>query len=211
MKQDASRTASDISPERPGRTGLVRSGGLRTVAATALLVAITAGWAAYPLSTGRAGTRIAVIVAVVSAVASIGRLVLTTIPRQSIMLPGRSAELLVSPFSSVPWAEVFVVAALVLEALHRAQPWHTGILGIALLGYLFAVHLAETGARPAVLRPQLPAIAAGIGLLALAVGTASLPGTTTGTGVAALRIAAIVAAVLAAGLALPVVGSSRQP
>ena len=62
-----------------------------------------------------------------------------------------------------------------LEALHRSRAWHTGLLGAALLAYLFAVHLAESRARLAVLRPQAPLIAAGLGLLALAAGAAALP------------------------------------
>ena len=95
------------------------------------------------------------------------------------------------------------VAVLVLEALHRSPPWHTGVLGAALLGYLFASHLAESRARPAVLRPQVPLIAAGLGLLALAVGAAALP---SGTGSAAevLALLAAVAAIAVAGLVVPV-------
>jgi hypothetical protein len=102
----------------------------------------------------------------------------------------------------LPWAEGMVVAVLVLEALHRSPPWHTGLLGAALLAYLFATHLAETGARPAVLRPQAPLIAAGLGLLALAVGAAMLP---TGTGSAGdlIAVLAALAAIVVGGLALP--------
>ena len=102
-----------------------------------------------------------------------------------------------------PWAEGMVVAVLVLEALHRSPPWHTGLLGAALLAYLFASHLAESRARPAVLRPQAPLIAAGLGLLALAVGAAALP---SGTGSAAevLALVAAVAVIAVAGLAIPV-------
>jgi hypothetical protein len=91
---------------------------------------------------------------------------------------------------------------LVLEALHRSPPWHTGLLGAALLAYLFATHLAETQARPSVLRPQAPLIAAGLGLLALAVGAATLP---AGTGSTAdlIAVLAALAAVVVGGLALP--------
>jgi len=62
------------------------------------------------------------------------------------------------------------------QALHPARPWHTALLGLALLAFLFAVHLAETRAEPAVLRGQLPLIAAGVGLMALSIGAAALPG-----------------------------------
>jgi hypothetical protein len=98
----------------------------------------------------------------------------------------------------------------VLEALHPARPWHTGVLGLALLAYLLAVHLAESGARPVVLWPQLPVIAAGLGLLALAVGAASLPQIAPGPTTTGLRILAIVAVVIAAALAVPLGGPRRQ-
>jgi len=100
-----------------------------------------------------------------------------------------------------PWAEGLVIATLVLEALHHSRPWHTGLLGAALLAYLLAVHLAESRARLAVLRPQAPLLAAGVGLLALAVGAAMLPAT-TGSAADLMAILAALAAVAAGGLAL---------
>ena len=96
-----------------------------------------------------------------------------------------------------------LVAALALEALHPSRPWHTGLLGAALLAYLFAVHLAESRARMAVLRPQAPLIAAGLGLLALSVGAAMLPAA-TGSPANLLAVLAGVAAVAVAGLVIPV-------
>ena len=39
----------------------------------------------------------------------------------------------------------------------------SGLLGVALLAYLFAVHLAESRAGLAVLRPQVPLLAVGLG------------------------------------------------
>jgi hypothetical protein len=84
------------------------------------------------------------------------------------------------------------------------------LLTVALLGYLLAVHLAETGAQPAVLRPQLPLLAAGLALAALAVGAAALPALPAGSVSSVIRMVAATAAVLAAGLVLPVwVGSRR--
>jgi hypothetical protein len=106
------------------------------------------------------------------------------------------------------WAEGVVLGALVLEALHPARPWHTAMLGVALVAYLLATHLAESGGGPrdtaAVLRGQAPVLAAGLGLLVLAAGSAALPSAGTGTAGAWLRAAAAVAAVLACALALPV-------
>jgi hypothetical protein len=96
------------------------------------------------------------------------------------------------------------IAAAALEALHPAKAWHTGVLGVALLGYLFAVHLAETGAGPRVLRPQLGLLAAGVGLMALAVGAAALPTLPSGTASSVIRYAAIAAAVIAGALTFPI-------
>jgi hypothetical protein len=92
------------------------------------------------------------------------------------------------------------IAVLVLEALHPARPWHTVVLGVAVLGFLLALHLAESAAGPAVLRPQLPLIAAGLGLAAVSAGAALLPAAGSGW----LTVVAAAAAVLVAALALPV-------
>ena len=101
----------------------------------------------------------------------------------------------------MPWAEGLVIAVLVLEALHRPRPWHTALLGVALVAYLLAVHLAESAARPAVLRPQAPLLAAGLGLLVLAAAAAMLPAE-TGTAAELMAVLAAVAAVAVGGLAL---------
>ncbi len=108
----------------------------------------------------------------------------------------------------LPWAEGVLLGALVLEALHPARPWHTAMLGVALVAYLLATHLAESGSGPgetaAVLRGQAPVLAAGAGLLVLAAGSAVLPSAGTGMAGGWLRAAASVAAVLAFALCLPV-------
>ena len=74
------------------------------------------------------------------------------------------------------------MAVLVLETLHKSRPWHTAVLAVALTGYLLAVHLAETQASVSILRAQLPLLGAGVGLTALAVGAAALPGLAAGPG-----------------------------
>jgi hypothetical protein len=78
---------------------------------------------------------------------------------------------------------------------------------VALIAYLLATHLAESAGGPgeatAVLRGQLPVLAAGLGLLVLAAASALLPLAGTGLAGGWLRAAAAVAAVLACALALP--------
>jgi hypothetical protein len=77
---------------------------------------------------------------------------------------------------SLPWADLTIVATVVLEALHSSRPWHTAVLGAGLTGYLLAAHLSESGAGASVLRPQLPLLGAGIGLTASSPGWSSRPG-----------------------------------
>jgi hypothetical protein len=186
----------------------------RSTTAAALLTAAVIAWSAFPLGAGGRGTRVALIAAVVAGLLGVAQLVVISVPplRSADLstILERNADRLLGFIRGAPWAEIAVVAVLALEALHPARPWHTGLLGVALLGYLLAVHLAETRARPAVLRAQLPVIAAGIGLLALAIGATTLPGLGAGQAGTTVRIIAIVAAVAAAGLAVPVNGSKRR-
>jgi hypothetical protein len=177
----------------------------RTTGAAALLAAACVAWSALPLRHGGLAATF-LVVAIACALLSVARLALGRAPDEAatyLNTVQQSARSVGDLIRQSPWAEGMVVAVLVLEALHRSPAWHTGLLGAALLAYLFASHLAESRARLAVLRPQAPLIAAGLGLLALAVGAAALP---SGTGSAAgvLAVLAAVAAVAVAGLVLPV-------
>jgi len=115
----------------------------------------------------------------------------------------RTIDYVLTVIRGLPWAEVMAVAVMLLEVLHRSAPWHTGLLGVPLLGYLLAVHLAETRTGIRVLRAQLPPIAAGIGLAALAVGIAELPALPGGVLSPAIRVIAATVAVVAGGLGIP--------
>jgi hypothetical protein len=176
----------------------------RAAGAAGLLAAACVAWSASPLSgTGGLGG-VLLAVAVACAALSIARLVLGTAPGEPLVYLNpvlRVGRFAAGYVRETPWAEGLVIAALVLEALHRSRPWHTGLLGVALLAYLLAVHLAESRARPAVLRPQAPLLAAGLGLLALAVGAAMLPAV-SGSAADLMAILAALAAVAVGGLAL---------
>jgi len=87
--------------------------------------------------------------------------------------------------------------------MHRSRPWHTAVLGAALIAYLLATHLAESDASPGVLRPQVRVLAVGAGLLALGAGAGMLPATGPGPGAALLRLVAAGALIAAAALVLP--------
>jgi hypothetical protein len=176
----------------------------RATAASGLLAAACVVWAAVPLSGAGPLGPVVLAAAVACAALSVARLALGAAPGDAVVYLNPvlgAARLLARMVRRGPWAEGLVIAALALEALRRSPPWHTGLLGAALLAYLLAVHLAESRARPAVLRPQAPLLAAGAGLLALAVGAAMLPAT-TGSAADLMAILAALAAVAAGGLAL---------
>jgi hypothetical protein len=176
----------------------------RTVGAACLLAAACVAWSATPLPGPPALGQVILAVAASGAVLSVIRLALGPVPGDSRVYLNpvlHAVRELADLVRRVPWAEGMVVAVLILEALHRPRPWHTGLLGVALVAYLLAVHLAESRARLAVLRPQAPLLAAGLGLLALAVAAAMLPAE-TGTTAELMAVLAAVAAVAVGGLAL---------
>ena len=176
----------------------------RTIAASGLLAAACVVWAAVPLSGARSIGPVVLAAAVACAAQSVARLALGAAPGDPVVYLNpvvHAWRLQTRIVRRWLWAEGLVVAALVLEALHRSRPWHTGLLSAALLAYLLAVHLAESRARLAVLRPQVPLLAAGLGLVALAVGAAMLPAV-TGSAADLMAILAAVAAVAVGGLAL---------
>ncbi len=193
-------------PQRAERSARFPASGL---AAAAVLAAGVIFWAAFPLS-GSVDMRLALAVAIVGGVMSVAQLAAAAItPRETDTLPGfsvgeRITRQLFGLVKALPWAELMTVAVAVLEALHRGHAWHTAVLGIALTGYLLAVHLAETRASARVLRGQLPLLGIGAGLTALSVGAAALPGLPPGSAGAVVRIAAAIIAVVAAGLTVPV-------
>jgi hypothetical protein len=184
-----------------------------TIAVAAVLAAGCVTWAAAPVHRGGGGTEVVLIAAITTAALSIIRLAIAGLPRLAVPFlasPVRqAADSAAEAVGAVPWAEGMLVAVLGLEALHPARPWHTGLLGLALLGYLFATHLAETKARPGVLRGQLPLVAAGLGLLALAVGAAALPGHPSGAAALLATAVTVVATVIVVALVLP--GTGRGP
>jgi hypothetical protein len=184
----------------------------RVVGAVAALAAAAVAWAALPMGDASRGARPALIIAVVSAAASMGQLVVRMLAGRPVPAD-RQAELYLPPVIEAarrawagavafPWPQVMIVAVVALEALHPSRAWHTAILGVVLLGFLLVLHLAESGTGPSVLRRQLPLITAGVCLAVLSASAALLPA--TGAGSDWLVAIAAVAAVIAAGLALPV-------
>jgi hypothetical protein len=134
-------------------------------------------------------------------------LIAVPVPEDSFLLPGplRTWLRFLEALRQVPWEEGAVAAVLWLEVLHASRPWHTAVLGAALVAYLLATHLAESGSLPRVLRPHTRVLAAGAVLLALGAGAGMLPAAAPGAGSALLRLVAAGALIAAAGLVLPYV------
>jgi hypothetical protein len=176
-----------------------------TIAAILLGVACTV-WAEVPGPAG-GGAAFVLFLAIVCLVGGSLRLVLAgvPIPDDVFLLPtGLQLWLTFLRYLRLPpWEEGLVIAVLWLEVIHSSRPWHTAVLGAALIAYLMTVHLAESGARPAALRPQAPALAAGACLLAAGAGIAMLPAVTPSAGSTLLRTVAALAVVAAAALVLP--------
>jgi hypothetical protein len=189
------------------RAGRLASWPTPAAIATAALAAAVTAWSALPLHTGGAGTRVALIFTIAATVLSMARLAVAAVPpladRELATLPERLAEGVLDLLRTAQWAEGVIVGALVLEALHPSRPWHTALLGVALLAYLLAIHLAETRTRPGALRAQLPIIAAGCGLLAVAVGVAYLPALPSGASSVLILSVAIIATVVIAAMSVP--------
>ena len=194
------------------RTAAIRGGAIR--GAAVLLGAGCVVWATAPL-VHKGYADFALFLAILGVTAGALRLALAAVPvpEDNYLLPGplRVWLRLLETLRLVPWEEGALVAILWLEVLHRAWPWHTALLGAALIGYLLATHLAESGASPEALRPQVRVLAVGAGLLALGAGAGMVPAVGPGAGSALLRVVAAGALIAAAGLVLPYVAAPGPP
>jgi hypothetical protein len=174
--------------------------------AVALLGAGSVVWAAAPL-VHTALASWALVLAIIGVAAGALRLVVSwvPVPEDNYLLPApaRAVLWLLQVLRSVPWEEGALMAIVWLEVLHPSRPWHTAVLGAALIAYLLAAHLAESDASPRALRPQAWLLAAGAALLAVGAGAGMLPAAAPGAGSALLRLVAAGALIVAAGLVLP--------
>ena len=178
--------------------------------AAVLLGAACVAWTAVPpRHTGLAA--LALVVSIIAVVAGALRLALADVPQPEEgffpTAPVRAWLTFLAVLRGLPWEEIAVVALLWLEVQHPARtwsPWHTAALGLGLVAYLLAVHIAESGAPAGrLLRRQAKVLLAGACLLALGAGFAMLPAAAPGAGSALLRVLAAAAVVAAAALVLP--------
>ena len=190
--------------------------GAALLAGPGLLGAGCVVWAAVPLIHARYQT-IALALASLGVVAGALRLALAEIAvAEDTYLQTAAVQFWIRALKvvrQVPWEEGTLVAVLWLEVLHPARPWHTAMLGAGLIAYLLATHLAESGASPGVLRPQVRVLALGAGLLAPGAGAGMVAAAGPGAGSALLRLVAAGALITAAVLVLPHVArrETRRP
>jgi hypothetical protein len=187
-------------------TRLASAVGMR--AAAVLLGAGCLIWAALPAAHGGwAGFTLTLAIAGVAAGGLRLALAAVPVPDESYWpSPGvRAWRAFLDMMRQVPWEEGAVIGIVWLEVLHPSRPWHTAVLGAGLIAYLLVVHLAESDARLATLRPQARVLGLGAVLLALGAGAGMLPAVGPGAGSALLRLVAAGALIAAAGLVLPYV------
>ena len=181
---------------------------------SALLGAGCVAWAAAPLIRTRYAD-LALFLASLGVAAGALRLALAEIPvpEDTYVLTAAMRFWLrfLAILRLVPWEEGARIAILWLEVQHPARPWHTALLGAALIAYLLAAHLAESGASARVLRPQVRVLAVGAALLALGAGAAMVPAAGPGAGSALPRLVAAGALIAAAVLVLPYVARGDSP
>jgi hypothetical protein len=196
---------------------VIRAAATRAAATWTAPVLLGAGcvvWAAVPPApSGWAG--FALFLAILGVAAGALRLAVAAVPTPEdnylLSAPVRAWLKFLEILRLVPWEEGALVAILWLEVLHPVPPWHTAVLGAALISYLLATHLDESGASPEALRPQVRVLAIGAGLLALGAGAGMIPAVGPGPGSALLRLVAAGALIIAAGLVLPYVAAPRPP
>ena len=197
-----------IGPIRlgPVAVGPVEAGAVAIRVAAGLLGTGCVIWSTAPL-VHKGQANLALILAICGVAGGWLRLILAgvPVPEDSFLLPPPLQAWLrfLEALRQVPWEEGAVIAIVWLEVLHSSRPWHTAVLGAALIAYLLTTHLAESDASPGTLRPQVRVLAVGAGLLALGAGAGMLPATGPGAGAALLRLVAAAALIAAAALVLP--------
>jgi hypothetical protein len=206
-------TTGPAATADPAATPAVRptswhAGGLAAVAgprlAALLLGAACVVWTASPLRPGGLAET-ALVIAITAVTAGALRLAFTEVPvpEEQYFYSGwqQAWTTFLGLLRALPWEELAAVALLWLEIQHPLRPWHTFALGAALVAYLLATHIAESGAEAGpLLRRQARLLVAGACLLALGAGLAMIPAAAPGAGSAVLRVIAAVAVVAAAAL-----------
>jgi hypothetical protein len=181
---------------------------VKSIVAVALLGTTCTLWSAIPLDgTGAPGVLL-VVVAAICVFAGVLRLVRKDAVRgKPSLFPGVLVSLADGADAlllRLGWETGAALAVVVLETLHHSRPWHTGLLGVAVVCYLLAVNQAEAAVPAGVFRGQAKMLVTSLGLLAMVTGVAMVPSARTGALSGWLEVVAALAAMAAGGLALPV-------
>jgi hypothetical protein len=181
---------------------------MRRAGRATLLGAACTAWSAIPLQgTGGLGVLLVVVAAICVGAGALRLLRKDSAPEGPAFLLGLWARLAESANAALvraDWESGAAVALLVLEALHPSRPWHTGVLGAALICYLLMVHQAESAIPPRLFHGQTKVLLTSLALLAMATGVAMLPSAGPGGLSAWLEDLAALSAVTAGALALPI-------
>jgi len=180
---------------------------MKQVLAITLLGAACTFWSSQPLrGTGFLGPLFVVLASACVAGGAL-RVARKEVDREDrLFLPGLLLRLGYAAddvLNAVGWESGSVVCIIVLEALHPSRPWHSGVLGVALMCYLLAVHRGESTIAVGFLRGQVRFLGLGLASLALASALATIPSAGTGGLSAGLEAVAALAALAAVALALP--------
>jgi hypothetical protein len=178
---------------------------VRYIVAVALLGAFCVVWAAVPMKgTGAPGV-ILLAVATTCVAAGLLRLVRKdTGQGERYVFPGPFMRFALSAndlLLRAGWETGAAVSVVVLEAVHPSRPWHTGLLAIAVVAYLLAVHRAESVVPAAVFRGQARVMLTSLALVVVVTAIAMVPSSAAQSGW--LEILAALAAMTAGALALP--------
>jgi hypothetical protein len=204
MTQTPAAQQAAAAPARP-RAGIASAAGSRLAAI--FLGAACIAWTATPVLHG-GEAQAALVIAIIAVTGGALRLAFADIPQpeDQFFLPGyvRAWLMFLAMLRAFAWEETAVVAIGWLEIQHTARPWPTAALGVGLLAYLLATHVAESGAQASpLLRRHAKLLIVGACLLALGAGFAMIPVTSPGAGSALLRVIAAAAVIAATVLVFP--------
>lgn len=181
---------------------------MRNIIAVVLLGAACVLWSAVPLGGAGWAARPLLVVAGTCVLIGVLRLVRKDVDRKKQgLFAGALVSLVVGAdalLQELGWETGAALSVVVMEALHKSRPWHSGLLGVLLVCYLLVVHQAESALPTGVFRGQRKVLTTSLVLLIVVTGVAMVPSARTGALSGWLEILAALAAMTAGGLALPV-------
>ena len=107
-------------------------------------------WSEVTLVASASSRYLTMTASIIGVAAGVLRLVVSwvPVPEDNYLLPAPARVLLrfLQTLRAVPWEEGALMAIVWLEVLHPSRPWHTALLGAALIAYLLYI---DMGGQPA--------------------------------------------------------------